>query len=90
MHIATAQMLSRELIPAVERLQNAVEAKAGKFASVVKVGRTHLQDATPLTAGQEMSAWAYLLRGDVTRLQQALHELHDLALGGHCRGHRVK
>lgn len=82
MHIAAAQMLSLELIPAVERLQKAIEAKAREYASIVKVGRTHLQDATPLMVGQEMSAWDYLLRGDVTRLQQALQELYDLALGG--------
>jgi len=82
MHIAAAKMLNHDLISAVERLRNAIEAKASQYASVVKVGRTHLQDATPLTVGQEMSAWAYLLSGDVARLQQALHELYDLALGG--------
>jgi fumarate hydratase, class II len=82
MHVAAAEAFSRELIPAVERLRVAVEAKASAYGSVVKVGRTHLQDATPLTVGQEMSGWASLLSREEGRLRAALEGLYDLALGG--------
>ncbi len=82
MHIAAATEVVRTLIPAVEELQTAIDAKARKFADVVKVGRTHLQDATPLTLGQEMSGWASLLERDIARLQEVLSGLYDLAIGG--------
>lgn len=81
MHIAAAEQM-HALIPEVERLQAAIEAKAREFADVVKIGRTHLQDATPLTVGQEMSGWASLLERDVQRLKQTLDGLYDLAIGG--------
>src|SRR5207248_6991075 len=71
-----------DLIPAIEHLHNAIAAKAREFANVVKIGRTHLQDATPLTVGQEMSGWASLLERDVERLRLALDGLYDLAIGG--------
>jgi fumarate hydratase, class II len=82
MHIAAATRLHDDLIPAIERLHNAIAAKAREFANVVKIGRTHLQDATPLTVGQEMSGWASLLARDVERLRLALDGLYDLAIGG--------
>ncbi len=82
MHIAAAERLHNDLLPAVERVREAIEAKAQEFAGVVKIGRTHLQDATPLTVGQEMSGWASLLARDVERLKQGLDGLYDLALGG--------
>ncbi len=82
MHIAAASQLARELIPAVQRLRDALDAKAKAFADVVKIGRTHLQDATPLTVGQEMSGWVSLLERDIARLHDALPELYDLAIGG--------
>ena len=82
MNIAAATQVVEKLIPAVEHLQKAIEAKAKKFAKVVKIGRTHLQDATPLTVGQEMSGWANLLERDVERLKQSLTGLYDLAIGG--------
>ena len=82
MSIAAATALRRDLIPAVERVHDAIEAKAREFADVVKIGRTHLQDAVPLTVGQEMSGWASLLARDVDRLRAALDGLYDLALGG--------
>src|SRR5262249_5558568 len=66
----------------VEGLRAAIEAKALAFTSVVKIGRTHLQDATPLTVGQEMSGWASLLARGAARLRQALEGLYELALGG--------
>ena len=82
MHIAAAERLHRDLIPAIQRVHEAINAKAGEFADVVKIGRTHLQDATPLTVGQEMSGWSSLLARDVARLKPALDGLYDLAIGG--------
>jgi fumarate hydratase, class II len=81
MHIAAAEELNR-LIPEVERLRDAIDAKAKEFSDVVKIGRTHLQDATPLTVGQEMGGWASLLERDVERLRMVLPGLYDLAIGG--------
>ena len=82
MHIAAAERLYHDLIPAMQRVHDAIDAKAREFADVVKIGRTHLQDATPLTVGQEMSGWANLLARDVGRLRLALDGLYDLAIGG--------
>jgi fumarate hydratase, class II len=82
MHIAAAFSVSQVLIPAVEKLRDGLDAKAQKFASVVKIGRTHLMDATPLTVGQEMSGWVSLLDRDLERLKQILPGLYDLAVGG--------
>src|SRR5881275_835040 len=81
MHIAAAEQLNA-LIPEVARLHAAIDAKAREFADVVKIGRTHLQDATPLTVGQEMSGWASLLERDIARLKMVLPGLYDLAIGG--------
>jgi fumarate hydratase class II len=81
MHIAAAEELNK-LIPEVQKLQAAISAKADEFKDVVKIGRTHLQDATPLTVGQEMSGWANLLTRDIERLRMALPGLLDLAIGG--------
>jgi fumarate hydratase class II len=82
MHIAAARRLHDDLIPTVRDLAGAIEAKARAFAGVVKIGRTHLQDATPLTVEQEMSGWASLVGRHVDRLERALDGLYDLALGG--------
>jgi len=82
MHIAAASRVAEDLIPEVERLRDAISAKARKFADVVKIGRTHLMDATPLTVGQEMSGWASLLDRDIERLKEVLPGLYDLAIGG--------
>jgi fumarate hydratase, class II len=82
MHIAAATETSRELLPAVKKLRDALDAKAKEFAGIVKIGRTHLQDATPLTVGQEFSGWVNLLDRDITRITQALDGLYDLAIGG--------
>src|SRR5919112_908367 len=81
MHIAAAEQMN-QLIPAVEELRAAIDAKAREFCDVVKIGRTHLQDATPLTVGQEFSGWASLLERDVERLRLVLPGLYDLAIGG--------
>jgi fumarate hydratase class II len=82
MHIAAATETSRRLLPAVKRLRDALDKKAKEFAGIVKIGRTHLQDATPLTLGQEFSGWVSLLERDAKRLEQALDGLYDLAIGG--------
>ena len=82
MHIAAAMRLQRDLIPAVQRIHDAIQAKGHEFGNVVKIGRTHLQDATPLTVGQEMSGWASLLARGTDRLRQGLDGLYDLAIGG--------
>jgi len=81
MYIAAAEQLSR-LIPEVQRVCEAIESKAKEFANVVKIGRTHLQDATPLTVGQEMSGWASLIERDIERLRTAMPGLLELAIGG--------
>jgi fumarate hydratase class II len=82
MHIAAAERVHGALIPAVKRVHQAIDAKARQFANVVKIGRTHLMDATPLTVGQEFGGWASLLERDVARLEQSLDGLYDLAIGG--------
>src|SRR5262245_48216643 len=82
MHIAAAAETSRRLLPAVNRLRDALDAKAKEFGPIVKIGRTHLQDATPLTVEQEFSGWVSLLDRDLARIQEALDGLYDLAIGG--------
>lgn len=82
MYLAAAVNVQRHLLPAVDRLRAALAEKAGAFADVVKIGRTHLQDATPLTVGQEFSGWASLLERGVNRVRLASDGLYDLAIGG--------
>ena len=82
MHIAAAAETSRRLLPAVKRLRDTIDAKAKEFKDVVKIGRTHLQDATPLTVGQEFSGWVSLLDRDGARIAVAMDGLLDLAIGG--------
>jgi fumarate hydratase class II len=74
--------VKNDLIPAVKTVRDAIAAKAAEFDSIVKIGRTHLQDAVPLTIGQEFGGWASLLERDITRLELALDGLYDLAIGG--------
>jgi fumarate hydratase, class II len=81
-HLAAAVALRGDVVPAVARLRDALAAKAEAFRDVVKVGRTHLMDATPLTLGQEISGWAAQLDHGLARLDQALPGLLELALGG--------
>ena len=81
MYIAAAEQLNK-LIPRIQELHDAIVAKARQFAGVVKIGRTHLQDATPLTVEQEMGGWASLVERDVERLKSAMPGLLDLAIGG--------
>jgi len=82
MHIAAATRVAEGLIPALIRLRDTIDAKAREFQDIVKIGRTHLMDATPLTVGQEMSGWVSLLDRDIARLQMTLPGLYDLAIGG--------
>jgi fumarate hydratase, class II len=82
MHIAAATETARKLLPAVKNLRDALDAKSREFAGIVKIGRTHLQDATPLTVGQEFSGWVSLLDRDMKRINDALDGLYDLAIGG--------
>jgi fumarate hydratase class II len=86
MHIAAAERVKRVLIPAVQHVHDAIAAKAREFNDIVKIGRTHLQDAVPLTVGQEFSGWASLLERDIKRLEQVLDGLYDLAIGGSAVG----
>src|SRR5713101_9691881 len=69
MHIAAVEQIHHKLIPAVTMLRKALDAKAAEFASIVKIGRTHLMDAVPLTFGQEFGGWASLLERDIKRLE---------------------
>jgi fumarate hydratase class II len=82
MHIAAAQQVKNALIPVIKNVHNAIASKAKEFKDVVKIGRTHLQDAVPLTFGQEFGGWASLLERDIKRLEQVLDGLYDLAIGG--------
>jgi fumarate hydratase class II len=82
MHIAAAQEMSHRLIPALSRLQAALQQKTEAFAAIVKIGRTHTQDATPLTLGQEFSGYAAQVASGIARVETALAELYALAQGG--------
>ena len=81
-HVAAAQQINHLLIPAVQKLRDTLAAKAKAFAPIVKIGRTHLQDATPLTLGQEFSGYVAQLDHGLARLQDALKYLYELPLGG--------
>jgi fumarate hydratase class II len=82
MHIAAAVNVKERLIPAVTALRDAIAAKAAEWDDIVKIGRTHMQDATPLTLGQEWSGYAAMLADDLERVEQALPGVYRLALGG--------
>ena len=82
MHVACAGAIERDLIPALEELAEALEEKEGEFAGVVKTGRTHLQDATPVTLGQEFGGYCTQVEKGITRASRAVNELSELALGG--------
>ncbi|MDO4696710.1 MAG: class II fumarate hydratase [Neisseria sp.] len=81
-HVAAALEINRLLIPAVVALRDTLQQKAEAFSSIVKIGRTHLQDATPLTLGQEFSGYVSQLDHGLCRLQHALQGLYELPLGG--------
>ncbi len=82
MNVAAAEILVRQLVPSLERLRGALAAKASEFDDIVKIGRTHLQDAVPLTLGQEFSGYVAQLDANLQRVASALPGLYELAIGG--------
>jgi len=81
-HISTVVAIKDKLLPSITNLRNALEQKAEKFAEIVKIGRTHLQDATPLTLGQEFSGYAAQLQLANEAIENALNHLYEIAIGG--------
>ena len=82
MNIAAVTVVLERLLPAVKALRGALHTKALEFADVIKIGRTHLQDATPITLGQEFSGYVAMLDADLARLAESLPDLESLAIGG--------
>ena len=82
MYIAAAVNVKRRLLPALAALRDAIAAKAEEWKDIVKIGRTHMQDATPITLGQEWSGYAGMLDDDIERIEDALKGVYRLALGG--------
>ena len=82
MHVASAKIIKQRLGPAVRELRDALARKEQEFADIVKIGRTHLQDAVPLTLGQEFSGFVAQLDADLARLDSVLPDLYELAIGG--------
>jgi fumarate hydratase, class II len=82
MYIAAAMNVTERLVPAVKALHDAIAAKAAEWDGIIKIGRTHMQDATPLTLGQEWSGYAGMLADDLERIDDALKGVYRLALGG--------
>ncbi|MEX2048766.1 MAG: class II fumarate hydratase [Gemmatimonadota bacterium] len=82
MHVAAAQQQRERVLPSVRALRDALDAKATAWADIVKIGRTHLQDAVPLTLGQEFSGYVAQLDDDIERIEQTLPHLYQLAIGG--------
>jgi fumarate hydratase class II len=82
MHVAAAERIVRRLLPAVRELRDALERRARDFEDIVKIGRTHLQDAVPLTLGQEFGGYVAQLDADIERIEQSMPGLYELAIGG--------
>ena len=82
LHVASIIAVEETLLPAIKKLQSTLDEKAEKFANIVKIGRTHLQDATPLTLGQEISGWAEMLKKSHKMIVDSLDAVRELALGG--------
>ncbi len=82
MHIAAAVAITERLLPVLKQLRDGLEAKEKAYASIVKIGRTHLQDAVPLTLGQEFSGWRAQVDLSIARIEKCREELYELALGG--------
>jgi fumarate hydratase class II len=81
-HVAAAETVQKELLPAIEKLRASLERKAREFAEVLKIGRTHLQDAVPMTLGQEFSGYAHQVAVSHERVESALRGMYELSLGG--------
>jgi len=82
MHIASAEAITNDLIPSLSALRDSLAVKSDEWSEIVKIGRTHLMDAVPLTLGQEASGWVSQLDANLRRVEFALEDLHELALGG--------
>src|SRR5207302_10687159 len=82
MHVAAVEEIRRRLIPATVKLRDTLSRKAKEFAGIVKIGRTHLQDAVPMTLGQEISGWVSQLDHSLEHIEASMPHLQDLALGG--------
>jgi fumarate hydratase, class II len=82
MHIAAVEEITHRLLPQLTKLRDALEAKAQAFQDIIKIGRTHLMDAVPLTLGQEFSGYVAQLNKDLERIQASLPDLYELAIGG--------
>jgi fumarate hydratase, class II len=82
LHMAVAMAIVEDLVPSIRSLRDALDAKRAEFDDVVKIGRTHLQDAVPLTLGQEFSGYVAALDGDISRIEATLPGLYEIALGG--------
>ena len=82
MHIASYKIIMEHTIPAIERLQDTLNSKSKEYKNVVKIGRTHLMDSTPITLGQELSGYVAQLNYGIKALQNTLPHLSQLALGG--------
>lgn len=82
MHVAAVLEIRQNLVPALTELRDALDAKAKAFENIIKIGRTHLQDATPLTLGQEFSGYVQQLSNGIARVQDTLPRLSLLAQGG--------
>ena len=82
MHVAIALQTTQHLVPNVKRLRDGLHSKAQAWKSIIKIGRTHLQDATPLTLGQEFSGYVHMLDESIARIEHALKDIYALTLGG--------
>ena len=82
MHVATAMSVRDVLLPGLTKLAEGLEAKSDAFKDIIKIGRTHTQDATPLTLGQEFSGYAHQVRMGISRIEAAMHGIYELAQGG--------
>lgn len=82
LHIAAVQAIEENVFPALDELKTTLDKKVKEFSDVVKIGRTHLQDAVPLTVGQEISGWAYMLKESKELIESTLNHLKSLAIGG--------
>jgi fumarate hydratase class II len=82
MHISTALEINQSLIPALKNLKENLQKKSTEFDGLVKIGRTHLQDAVPLTLGQEFSAFVQQIHNSIERIECTLPRLYQLAIGG--------
>ncbi len=82
MHVAIVEVIAAQLLPSLAQLRDTLDAKAQAFAGIVKIGRTHLQDATPITLGQEISGWVAQLDHARAGIEASLGALHELAIGG--------